>query len=80
MINESTSFSPNKDAQSSLEQTEPTTLKKSWSNVAQMLKANKRIEHTNQFSVKSVTLTVCFYVFDARQSPFGVIKDSATIK
>lgn len=56
MTDESTSFSPDKDAQSSLEQSEPTTLKKKWSNVAQMLKANEKIKCTNQFNVKSVDL------------------------
>lgn len=55
MTDESTSFSPNKDAQSSLEQSEQ-TLKKGWSNVAQPLRANEKIKCPSQFNVKSVDL------------------------
>lgn len=44
MTDKSTEFNPNKDAQSSLEQSEPTTLKKSWNNAAEMRKAKERIK------------------------------------
>lgn len=56
MTDERTSFSSNTDAQSSVEQSEPTTLKESCKSGTEALKANKNIECANQFSVKSVDL------------------------
>lgn len=56
MTDERAYFGPSTAAQSSLEQSEPSTLKESWDNVTQTLKANESIECTNQFSVKSVDL------------------------
>lgn len=56
MTDERASFGPNTAEQSSLEQSEPSTLKESWDDVTQTLTSNESIECTNQLSAKSVDL------------------------